>query len=118
MKKVNIDRRERKALRHKRLTKYLADIQNTKPRLIVTKTNANIYAQIIDDSTSTSLVYKSSLQLKKPGTIETAKLIGEMIGEEAVKKGITQVVFDRNGQKYHGQLKVLAEAVRAKGIIL
>jgi large subunit ribosomal protein L18 len=116
MKKINFDRKARKQMRHRRLIKKLQGFGNTKPRLIVTKTNANLYAQIINDENQTTLVYVSSLQLKKPGNVETAKIIGEEVAKKAKEANITEVVFDRNGQKFHGQVKAIADAARDGGL--
>jgi large subunit ribosomal protein L18 len=103
-------------LRHTRILKKLRREGNEKPRLIVTKTNANIYAQILDDSKQIVLVAVSSLQLKKPGNVETAKLIGAEIAKKAVAAGINEITFDRGGHKYHGQIKAVADAARENGL--
>jgi large subunit ribosomal protein L18 len=116
MKQINIDRRFKRDLRHKRVTNRLKADQNDKPRLVVTKTNANIYAQIIDDAKGHTLVYLSSLMLNKPGNVKTAEIIGTKVAEEALKQEITQVAFDRGGNKYHGQIKALADAARVAGL--
>ncbi|MBK6918142.1 MAG: 50S ribosomal protein L18 [Deltaproteobacteria bacterium] len=93
-----------------------------RPRLTVFRSNKHIYAQVIDDSSSQSLVSVSTLskQLKdklagqdKSGE---AKLVGTAIAEACKGAGITKVVFDRNGYAYHGRISALAEAAREAGL--
>jgi len=96
---------------------------STRPRLTVFRSNKNIYAQIIDDSAGCTLVASST----REGTVSqglkgsasncaAAGTIGKALAEKAVKKGIKQVVFDRNGYAYHGRVKELAEAARKGGL--
>jgi large subunit ribosomal protein L18 len=103
-------------MRHKRLLNKFKRDGNLKLRLIVTKTNAHIYAQIVDDIQQKTLVYVSSLNLKLKGNKISAEKIGQKVAELAIVKGIKEVAFDRCGQKYHGQLKVLADAARKGGL--
>lgn len=102
--------------RHERIRKNLSGTQET-PRLDVFRSNTNIYAQIIEDTKGVTLVSASSLEmsLKKCDT-ETAKKVGEEIAKKAIKAGITEVVFDRGGYKYHGRVKALAESAREAGL--
>lgn len=90
-----------------------------RPRLTIFKSIKHIYGQIIDDSLGATLVSVSS-SLKSfsgsGGNVQGAKLVGETLGEEALKKGIQKIVFDRNGYRYHGRVKALADAVREKGL--
>ncbi|WP_375326392.1 50S ribosomal protein L18 [Candidatus Tisiphia endosymbiont of Nemotelus uliginosus] len=89
-------------------------------RLSIFKSGKHIYAQIIDDTQSLTVISASTLekeirQLKKSNcNISTAIKVGELIGERAVLKGIEEVVFDKGGYKYHGVVKALAEAARNK----
>ena len=89
-----------------------------KLRLSVYKSNKHIYGQIIDDNEAMTLASASSLegdiknQYKNCGTMEVAGVVGKILAEKAVKKGITNVVFDRGGYIYHGRIKTLAEAAR------
>ena len=80
----------------------------------------NIYAQIIDDVNSVTLVSASSLDkavdVKVGGNKEAAKLVGELIAKKALEKGISEVVFDRGGYVYHGRIQSLAEAAREAGL--
>jgi large subunit ribosomal protein L18 len=100
-----------------------------RPRVSVFRSNKHIYAQIINDVEGHTLVALSSLspevrtkveELKSKGEIkgkvEVARLVGRMLAEKAKAKGITKVVFDRNGYKYHGRVKALAEGLREGGL--
>ena len=89
-----------------------------RPRMRVTRSNANIYAQIIDDVAATTLVSASSLDLeiksagKSGGNIEGAEAVGKLVARRALDAGITEVVFDRGGRLYHGRVKALADGDR------
>ena len=92
-------------------------------RLSVFRSNANIYAQIIDDVKQKTLLAFSSLdkELKKKsgnktGNIKTASEVGSTIAKKAKEKGIKEVYFDRGGYLYHGRVKALAEAARKEGL--
>ncbi|MCA9341268.1 50S ribosomal protein L18 [Candidatus Saccharibacteria bacterium] len=88
-----------------------------KPRLSVTISNMHVSVQIIDDITSTTLVSATTVGSKLTGTIsEKASSIGSEIGKLAKKNKISRVVFDRNGRKYAGRLKALADAARKEGL--
>ena len=90
-----------------------------RPRLRVTRTNANIYAQIIDDVNGKTLVSASSLEkdFSCEGTkTDAAKQVGVNVAERAKAKGIENVVFDRGGYVYHGRVKALAEGAREGGL--
>lgn len=88
------------------------------PRLNVFRSNANIFAQIIDDEKGITLVSSSSveLKLKNGGNVEGAKLVGKDIASKAKKNKIEKIVFDRGGYLYHGRVKALAEAARENGL--
>lgn len=89
------------------------------PRLSVFRSNKQIYAQIIDDSTGTTLVASSSYNNKaaaKGNKIEQAVVVGKEVAELAKKAGIESVVFDRNGYLYHGRVKSLADSARESGL--
>lgn len=102
--------------RHKRVRKVINGTKDT-PRLNVFRSNSNIFAQIIDDITGTTLVSASSLGMKlKNSNIETAKLVGTEIATKAKKAKIKTVVFDRGGYLYHGHVKALADAARENGL--
>ena len=93
-----------------------------RPRLSVYRSNKHVYAQIIDDTANRVLVSASSMSKdfqtmgKSGGNIAGATLIGEMVAEKALQKGISRVVFDRNGFLYHGRVKAVAMAAREKGL--
>ena len=90
---------------------------NGHPRLSVFRSNKNIYAQLIDDKTGTTIASASSLALNIKGSdTYSAAVIGKVIGELALKKGVTEVVFDHGQYAYHGRVKALADAARAAGI--
>lgn len=89
-----------------------------RPRFNVFRSNTNIYAQIIDDITGTTLVSAASNEkdFGYGGNKEAAFKVGELIAERAAAKGITEVVFDRGGYIYHGRVKELAEGARKGGL--
>lgn len=93
-----------------------------RPRLNVYRSNRHIYAQLVDDITSTTLVAASTatkeLADAQPAAnkIDVAKKVGQFIGKLAKSKGIEKVVFDRNGYIYHGRVKALADGAREAGL--
>lgn len=91
-------------------------------RLCISKHAMNLYAQIIDDEKQNTLVGLSTLSkefpaMKNKANREAAKVLGKMLAEKAVKAGVKKVVFDRNGYKYHGKVKALADAARENGLV-
>lgn len=114
-------RNELRKIKHKRVRKKVFGTAET-PRLCVYKSLNHIYAQIIDDERGVTLVAASTLDkdlrgLASTRDTEAAKKVGEAIAEKALAKGITRVVFDRSGYKYHGKVAALADAAREKGLI-
>ena len=112
---------DRNAQRLKRHVRVRAKISGTpeRPRLNVFRSNANIYAQIIDDVNGITLVSASSVEKgfeNYGGNIEAAKKVGQKIAERAKEKGITEVVFDRGGYIFHGRVAALAEGAREGGL--
>lgn len=93
-----------------------------RPRLRVTRSNAQIYAQVIDDVARVTLCSASSLDAefkesgKRGSNVEGAELVGQLVGKRAIEKGITEVVFDRGGHIYHGRVAALAEGARSAGL--
>jgi large subunit ribosomal protein L18 len=89
-----------------------------RPRLNVYRSLNHIYVQVIDDQKGETLLSASTLQAKTKtgGNVAAAKEIGKAIAEQAVAKGIKQVVFDRGGYLYHGRVKALADAAREAGL--
>ncbi len=112
---------ERKKKRVLRIRKRIFGTAE-RPRVCVTKTNIQLYIQLIDDVEGKTLVSMSSLskELKKPNlksaNIESAKKLGEHIAAKCSELGIKQAVLDRRGNKYHGQIASLADALRENGI--
>ncbi|MDO9107661.1 MAG: 50S ribosomal protein L18 [Coriobacteriia bacterium] len=94
----------------------------TRPRLCVSRTNSNIYAQLIDDVAGLTMASASTVDsevrgsVKSGGNIEAAKAVGELVGRRAIEQGLTEVVFDRGGRLYHGRVKALAEGARSAGL--
>ena len=114
----NIDK---KAMRLKRHVRVRGKISGTpeRPRLNVFRSNANIYAQIIDDVNGVTLVAANTLEKDfegATGNVEAAKKVGTVLAERAKAKGIEQVVFDRGGYIFHGRVAALAEGAREAGL--
>ena len=87
-----------------------------RPRMSVFRSNKQIYVQIINDVTGTTLVAASSLGMEAMPKKEQAAKVGELIAKKALEAGITAVVFDRNGYLYHGRVKGVADAARNGGL--
>lgn len=88
-----------------------------RPRLTVYRSLNHIYVQVIDDLDGRTLASASSIK-GKGGNVEAAKEVGKQIAEKAKQAGVTQVAFDRNGFRYHGRVKALADAAREGGLKL
>ena len=103
--------------RHGRIRNHISGTAQ-RPRLNVFRSLKNIYAQIIDDVTGTTLVSASSLELKDTygGNKEAAKEVGKLVAQKAIEKGISEVIFDRGGYIYHGRVQELAEGAREGGL--
>jgi large subunit ribosomal protein L18 len=90
------------------------------PRLAVFRSNAEIYAQVIDDINGKTLFAASSLEKaftkEKANKTELAKIVGKAVGERALQGGISNVKFDRSGYLYHGRVKAVAEGAREAGL--
>lgn len=109
----------KETLRFKRKNRIRAKISGTatRPRLSVFRSLKNNYAQLIDDENGVVLASSSDLKSKDKGTkTEKAKKVGEEIAKKAAEKKITTIVFDRNGYKYHGRIKALADGAREGGL--
>ena len=109
------------AMRLKRHVRVRGKISGTPecPRLNVFRSNANIYAQIIDDVNGVTLVAANTLEKDfegATGNVEAAKKVGAVLAERAKAKGIEQVVFDRGGYIFHGRVAALAEGAREAGL--
>lgn len=116
--KLNAVRRER---RKTRIRKKVAGTQG-RPRLSVSRSHLHISAQIIDDDAGVTLCEAGTqnkvlrAEIGYGGNVKAAKAIGAALAERAKAKGVTQVCFDRNGFKFHGRVKALAEAAREGGL--
>ena len=109
--------------RKRRVRKHVFGTQE-RPRLTVFRSLKNIYAQVIDDTTGTTLVASSTMEKVARGQLNgatggnkaAATVVGSHLAAKAVEKGIRKVVFDRNGYPFHGRIKDLAEAARKGGL--
>jgi len=114
-----VARNVKRVARHARVRKNVVGTKEI-PRLNVFRSNANIFAQLIDDEAGITLVSASSidkeLKLENGGNIEAAKKVGELLAKRAKKVKITKVVFDRGGYLYHGRVEALADAARENGL--
>ncbi len=111
-----LERFEKKERRQNRIRAKVSGTA-TRPRLAVFTSNQHISAQVIDDLAGHTLTAATEIEAKATGTkTERAAKVGELIAEKALKAKVTEVVFDRGGKLYHGRVKALAEAARAKGL--
>jgi large subunit ribosomal protein L18 len=110
-----------KKIRHRRVRQKVTGTI-ARPRLCVFRSLNHIRAQLIDDSMGQTLVSMSTLddqvrsKTDEMGKSKKAEIVGTLLAEKALHKGIKQVVFDRGGYKYHGRVKALAEAARKAGL--
>ena len=112
---------DKKAMRMRRHIRVRGKVSGTpeRPRLNVFRSNANIYAQLIDDVNGVTLVSANTLEKDfegATGNAEAAKKVGQLIAERAKAKGIEEVVFDRGGYIFHGRVAALAEGARENGL--
>lgn len=116
-----IDRRALRQKKHKGIRKNLIGYAD-RPRLAVFRSLNHIYAQVINDEQGVTLVAASSLDPDfktaslSGGNVAGAQKVGELIAKRALEKGITQVVFDRGGNIYHGRIAALAASAREAGL--
>ena len=107
--------------RHARIRKHIAGTAE-RPRLVVTRSNRHMVAQIVDDTKGIALVSASTLTAEFAGfegtKVEAAKKVGELVAEKAKAAGIDSVVFDRGGNKYTGRVAAVAEGAREGGLAL
>ena len=108
--------------RHQRLRKRLMGTPE-RPRLNVFRSDKHIYAQVIDDLAGRTVASASDIDVDVRGNIgegtksDKAKLVGQLVAERAREAGVTMVVFDRGGYRYHGRVKALADAAREAGLV-
>ena len=118
MNKRNIPQRKR---RHLRIRKKIIGTQN-KPRLSVCRSSKNLFVQLVNDETHSTLLSVSTMDKdfkgkeKRGGNIKAAVLLGEIVANKAKEKKIETIVFDRGGYLYHGRIKALADALRKGGL--
>ena len=116
---MGLTKTERKKRIHKRIRQTSVGTAE-KPRLSVYRSNKEIYAQLIDDNTGTTLAAASSrdkeLSKAKGTKSEIANQVGKIIAEKALKAGIEKISFDRGGNLYHGRVKSLADGAREGGL--
>ena len=111
------EKQARLARRHRRVRGKISGTA-ARPRLCVTRSNSNMYVQVIDDVAHTTICGVSTLgeAFKAGATVEGAAELGTIVGKLAQENGVTEVVFDRGGHLYHGRVKALAEAAREAGL--
>jgi len=117
--KGNKTARAARVRRHERVRKTVEGSQE-RPRLAVYRSLSHIYAQVIDDSRGHTLAAASdvdkALKAGKGNKTERAKAVGAALAKKALDAGVTQVVFDRGGNRYHGRVKALADGARESGL--
>ena len=108
--------------RHKRLRRFLIG-DKTRPRLAVFRSNNHIYAQVIDDDAQQTICSASTVDKeikmdsdKLSANCSSSTIVGKLLAQRAIKKGIKQVIFDRGGNLYHGRVKALADGAREEGL--
>ena len=118
---MKLTRKDSVRRRHRRVRRKVNGTAE-RPRLSVFRSNEHIYVQVIDDELQQTLAAASTLeptlksQLASGSTCEASTAVGKLIAQRAIDKGITQVVFDRGGNLYHGRIKALADAAREGGL--
>jgi large subunit ribosomal protein L18 len=118
---ARLTNREARIRRHYRLRKRIVG-RTDRPRLAVFRSLEHIYAQVVDDAVGRTLASASTLesdvrsQVDGKKKLEQAQLVGRLVGERARAAGVTQVVFDRGGNQYHGRVKALADSAREAGL--
>jgi len=118
---MSLTKSEHKDRRHRRVRKKVTGTAE-RPRLAVFRSSKHIYVQAIDDLAGRTLASASTMEANVRGgttaTVDAAKSVGKLIGERAKAAGITTVVFDRGGFKYHGRVAAVAEGAREAGLTL
>ena len=105
--------------KHKKRIRSRLTGTTERPRLVVYRSNSNMYAQIIDDTKAHTIVAASTTEkelIKSGANIEGSKLVGQLVAKRALAKGLKDVVFDRGGYVYHGKVKALADGAREAGL--
>jgi large subunit ribosomal protein L18 len=112
---IGSSREAQRRRRHLRVRKKVAGTA-VRPRLVVFRSDKHIYAQLVDDDAGRTLATVSSLKLGEGKKSEKAAAVGKQVAVVAKDKGITRVVFDRGGYKYHGRVKAVADGAREGGL--
>jgi large subunit ribosomal protein L18 len=112
-----INKKQEKRIRLKKKIRTKVFGSSSRPRLSVFRSNEYIYAQIINDETGRTIISLSDLKIKKGTKTERATEIGGDLAKLAITKGIKSCVFDRNGFKYTGRVKALADGARSAGLL-
>ena len=116
-----LERAEKRATRRHRVRRKVRG-SNERPRLSVYRSLHHIYAQVVSDESGNTLVTASTAtpglrdELKGKRNVAAAKAVGKAVAQRCLEKGISEVVFDRNGFLYHGRVKALADAAREAGL--
>ncbi len=116
-----LSRKQQTQKRHRRLRRHISGTSD-RPRLAVFRSNNHIYAQVIDDAAQSTLCSASTIDkelrpsVSAGGTCDASVAVGQLVAKRALAKGISQVVFDRGGNLYHGRVKALADAAREAGL--
>ena len=118
---MSLTKSDHRGRRHRRVRKKVTGTE-ARPRLAVFRSSKHIYAQAIDDLTGRTLVSASTMEADlrsgATATVDAAKAVGALLGERAQAAGITTVVFDRGGFKYHGRVAAVADGARTAGLTL
>jgi large subunit ribosomal protein L18 len=112
---------QKQIIRFKHKKRIRAKLEGTaeRPRLVVFRSNSNVYAQLVDDAKGHTIAAASTTEkelAKSKANIEGSKLVGSLVAKRALAKGVKDVVFDRGGYLYHGKIKALADAAREAGL--
>jgi large subunit ribosomal protein L18 len=119
---LDASKRERSRVRRHHRVRLRVYGTPDRPRMNVFRSNAHLYAQVIDDTTGKTLVSASTLdkeikgKVKSGANLAAAVAVGRLVAERALKANLKAVVFDRGGYRFHGRIKALAEASRGKGL--
>jgi large subunit ribosomal protein L18 len=118
---MSLNKVESRRRRHRRVRKKIVGTPE-RPRLSVFRSNKHVYAQLIDDRDGRTMVAASTMEASLRGgstaTVEAARAVGQLLGERAKAAGVSGVVFDRGGFRYHGRVAAVAEGARAAGLEL
>jgi large subunit ribosomal protein L18 len=118
---MGLTKQEHRIRRHRRVRKKILGTAE-RPRLAVFRSNKHIYVQAIDDIAGRTVASASTMESAQrsgaTATVDAAKQVGELVGERVKAAGITTVVFDRGGFKYHGRVAAVADGARAAGLQL